>query len=53
MARSFKERVRNVLISSDKDYNDNFANKLYIIFAEDFKFNKYYTVLPRRIIFYI
>ena len=47
MARSFKERVRNVLISSAKDYNDNFANKLYLIFAKEFKFSKYYTVLAK------
>lgn len=47
MVRSFKERVRTVLISSAKEYKDNFANKLYIIFAEDFKFNKYYTVLAK------
>ena len=47
MVRSFKERVRNVLISSAKEYKDNFADKLYIIFAGDFKFNKYYTVLAK------
>ena len=47
MVRSFKARVRNVLISSANEYKDNFANKLYLIFAKEFKFSKYYTVLAK------
>ena len=47
MFRSVKERVRDVLITRAKECEKNLLNKLYLIFANNFKFNKYYTVLAK------
>lgn len=47
MVRSFKSRVRDIFTTCFKKYENNFANKLYIIYTKEFIFNKFYRILAK------